>query len=562
VRTLLRTLLLTTAALSAAVAVYLVLTLPPSSLQLTGTRPQNMATGAYHIHTSRSDGTGTVDAVAEAAAKAGLQFVVLTDHGDGTIAAEPPAYRHGVLVIDALEIGTTDGHVVALNMARPTPYPLAGRGRDVVDDVHRWGGVAIAAHPDSPKPELRWRGMNTPVDGIEWINADSEWRDERPARLLATATRSIFRPAESVAALFSRPTRTLQRWDAILRSRAAVGLAAVDAHARISWREDEEPRQRTALAWPTYQTLFETLAQTVVLDRPLSGDAPSDAARVLAALAGGQSFSIVRALAWPATLQFTANGPAGTVVMGESVAVAGGAMSSIALSARVPEAAGARVALMRDGREIAAGQGSVLHLAPTPGSYRVEVSFPGSALPWIVSNPIRIVGEGDGASGGGPAIDQAPEVWNAIEPSATDWAVEKSPTSSGELSEDDRTVRLGFALGGGEPSGQYAALAAPVRDTNGVRRIDFVARSDRPRRISVQIRLPGHRGERWRHSVYLDETPRRLSLMLQDFEPAESGTSLRPNVALVQDLLFVVDTVNTLPGTDGEIAISEIRLGR
>ena len=44
---------------------------------------------------------GSVDEVAAAAAAAGLQFVVFTDHGDATRPPDPPAYRHGVLTIDA-----------------------------------------------------------------------------------------------------------------------------------------------------------------------------------------------------------------------------------------------------------------------------------------------------------------------------------------------------------------------------------------------------------------------------------------------------------------------------
>jgi hypothetical protein len=56
-----------------------------------------VAKGAYHIHSARSDGTGTIDEIAAAAARAGLQFVILTDHGDGTRAPEPPSYRSSVL---------------------------------------------------------------------------------------------------------------------------------------------------------------------------------------------------------------------------------------------------------------------------------------------------------------------------------------------------------------------------------------------------------------------------------------------------------------------------------
>ncbi len=73
--------------------------------------------GAIHVHTRRSDGTGTPEDVAAAAARAGLNFVILTDHGDGTLPPEPPVYRGGVLCIDAVEISTEGGHVLALGLS-------------------------------------------------------------------------------------------------------------------------------------------------------------------------------------------------------------------------------------------------------------------------------------------------------------------------------------------------------------------------------------------------------------------------------------------------------------
>ena len=107
--------------------------------------------GAYHIHTTRSDGHGDRAAVAAAAARAGLKFIILTDHGDGTRPPDPPAYIDGVLVLDGVEISTDAGHYVALDMPR-APYPLGGTADAVVEDVARLGGFGIAAHPDSPKP--------------------------------------------------------------------------------------------------------------------------------------------------------------------------------------------------------------------------------------------------------------------------------------------------------------------------------------------------------------------------------------------------------------------------
>jgi PHP domain-containing protein len=162
------------AALAAAIAVSIVLTLPPARVPLAagddGTIP-----GILHVHTNRSDGLGTPEQVAAAAARAGLKFVVFTDHGDATRTPDPPAYRSGVLCLDGVEISTSDGHYAVFDMPA-APYPLAGESRDVVDDVRRLGGFGIVAHPDSPKSELAWTDWATPFDAIELLNPDTSWR--------------------------------------------------------------------------------------------------------------------------------------------------------------------------------------------------------------------------------------------------------------------------------------------------------------------------------------------------------------------------------------------------
>jgi hypothetical protein len=103
----------------------------------------------------------------------------------------------------------------------------------VIDDVHRLGGWAVAAHPDSPRQNLRWRGQPLGVDGVEWLNVDSEWRSHTASAITATALRSAVRGPEAIASLFRSPPPGLARWDTMQRARPVVGLAAVDAHARL-----------------------------------------------------------------------------------------------------------------------------------------------------------------------------------------------------------------------------------------------------------------------------------------------------------------------------------------
>ena len=166
----------------AAILLWALLTLPPRSRAVDlSLWPQNQspptARGVFHVHSNRSDGSAAVEAIAAAAFRAGLQFIIFTDHGDGTRTPDPPIYRSGVLCIDAVEITTTGGHYIALGMPQ-SPYPLAGAPHAVVDDVRRLGGFGVVAHPTSPRAALEWTDFGLAYDGIEWLNGDSQWRDE------------------------------------------------------------------------------------------------------------------------------------------------------------------------------------------------------------------------------------------------------------------------------------------------------------------------------------------------------------------------------------------------
>src|SRR5262249_30687484 len=158
---------------------------------------------------------------------------------DATRPPDPPVYRHGVLCLDAVEISTTGGHYVVLDMGA-APYPLGGEARDVVDDVHRLGGFGIAAHPDSPKRELSWGNWYTAVDGLEILSLDTSWRARRAQygwkgkRQLLTAFATYpFRSAESIGTLLTPSPDAKRVWTRLASDWPTVGTGAVDAHARV-----------------------------------------------------------------------------------------------------------------------------------------------------------------------------------------------------------------------------------------------------------------------------------------------------------------------------------------
>ena len=131
--------------------------------------------GNLHIHSRDSDGGGSLDEIAAAASRAGLKFIVLTDHGDATGQPSAPVYREGVLCLGGVEISTAGGHYLAIGLPE-APYPLGGEARDVVEDVKRLGGFGIAAHPDSQGTICAGATGTTPFDALEIVNPDTSWR--------------------------------------------------------------------------------------------------------------------------------------------------------------------------------------------------------------------------------------------------------------------------------------------------------------------------------------------------------------------------------------------------
>jgi hypothetical protein len=520
--------------------------------------------GALHVHTRRSDGTGTVDEVAAAARRAGLQFVVFTDHGDGTRGFDVPVYRNGVLCIDALEISTNSGHVVAVGLPQ-TPFPLGGEAADVIEDVRRMGGVAIAAHPDSAQEALRWTDWMVPFDGVEWLNADSQWRDEDWQTLGRSLLTYPFRRAATLATLLDRPDELLARWDTLLRDRPVVAVAAADAHARLGPGEDPYGRS-LSLHVPSYEQLFRTLSVSIP-DREMHGDAAEDARIVLEAIRGGRLYSSIDALATPAIFSFTATSGPHSANMGERLTPSGPVMLRIRVNA--PE--GSSIRLLSDGETVAKGGPTTLdHEAPSePAVYRVEVDVPRSPgvppVPWIVSNPIYV--------GARPAED-APTKPVPISEStavytdgpATNWRIEKSVRSEGDIgvvrSVGGTQLLLRYGLGGTLSESPYVAAVVATGSSlarfNGVM---FTGNSMMPMRLRFQVRASGDGDRRWGRSVYLDDMMRTISIRFDEMLPLGTATG-RPVLEDIRDLLFVVDTVNTKQGASGQVLLDEIRYFR
>ena len=524
------------------------------------------ARGAYHIHSTRSDGTGSIDEIAAAAARAGLQFVIITDHGDGTRVPEPPRYRSGVLCIDAVELNTGGGHLVALG-ARPSPYPLAGTAAAVLEDVHRLGGMAIAAHPESPRGALQWRDWAPPIDGLEWLNADSEWRDEFLGSLGRLMLTYPMRPAETLTASLDRPVDALARWDALMDRRRVVGLAGADAHARFGFGRQTEPYQEGwHLPMPSYEASFRAFGLRVQLGTALSGDAARDAENILTHIRLGRLYSVIDGLATPGAFDFTANSGDRTANMGDYLDFRG----EVGLHVRAAAPNGARLSVLRNGTVLLETVDREAHFGVPrePAVYRVEISAPSAAgqppIPWLVSNPIyvgmRAVHRAAAPQAGEPAALRragiATEAWGAEASAGSTSALEPRGVPG-----DPAAIEWRYQLARGTPAGQYAAVRFPVDGLVGPDRLQIRARADRPMRVWVQLRasVVGS-GERWGRSIYLDEEYRSMDVRFADLAPLGQTSTIEPPLDKIDVVLLVVDTVNTPPGTGGAVRLAELWL--
>ena len=522
--------------------------------------------GAYHVHSTVSDGSGTPDAIARAAVASGLDFVILTDHGDGTRAVQPPRYVDGVLCIDAVEINTTDGHVVALGM-RPSSYPLAGPAVAVVEDIHRLGGMAIAAHPDSPRESLRWLDWSVPVDGVEWLNADSEWRDEFAIALGRMLVTYRLGPAQTLAALLDRPVQTLGRWDGMTQRAGVVGLAGADAHARLGLR-NHTSGDDTRWQWPvpSYEASFRTFSMRLVPERALTGEAEADARAVVSAITRGRAYTVIDGLAEGGTTEFRLTSGAWTAETGGILPIDG----PVVAEARVHGPVGTRLTLYRDGQPWYETDQPAFRVdvPATPSVWRLEAHVPNASgqppIPWMVTNPIYLdMYEAHRRAAAVPPPLSVTPMGLPVSAAVPERSVgSRSVLQARTVIDGRESSRWDFTLSPESPA-PYAALVIESLDLTGTDRLLLRARADPPMRLSVQLRHPSQSpdGERWGSSVYIDQVDREYEIPLSRFRPV-GGSANQPALDRVDRVLLVVDTVNHRPAHQGSLVIFHLAAGK
>ncbi len=349
--------------------------------------------GAIHVHSVQSDGSGTKESIAGEAKKAGLDYVVVTDHSVGPEARLDAGYYDSVLVMAGCEVNLPEGHFLYIphpdSMFRDYTAEMRNNLFEFDDEA-----IVIGAHPYSKKKPVSNQVLQK-LNAFEIVNADMVWRNIPLWSLIQTVAMYPFMNF-SINLLYRYPQTTMQMWK-MLQSQYDKNyhiFAGVDAHANIkitdSWR----------LEFPAYETVFKMFQTTILSKKPLSGDFMHDSRLVYDALKNGRSYISFGNLGNSKGFAFYAHDIGQTYFPGDTVARSGfGDNDTITLRVKVPAREKIRIYLKSHYDTVLVHDGPDLEFSTEKkGKYFAEVYKLRPELgydryqevPWIISNAIDV----------------------------------------------------------------------------------------------------------------------------------------------------------------------------
>ncbi|MFY9114958.1 MAG: CehA/McbA family metallohydrolase [Dethiobacteria bacterium] len=342
--------------------------------------------GNIHIHSSYSDGTGTIEEIANEANRAGLDFVIITDHLTRGGAADERRYGR-LMVIVGVELHKEANHLLALGAHEPID-DFTDTPQRSIDAVNQQGGFSFLAHPVETGSPLVTDGAAFPwtdwsvenYTGIELWNYCSQWKAE-----------ALSIPKILYWYLFDRdgpvkkgpPHEGIRRWDELTRERKVVAIGGTDAHAinhRLGFIK--------VIIFP-YVDLFRTINTYVMLEEELSANFEKARGQIFDALQEGRCYISLDRYGQSRDFYFGAFNAEKKVHMGSELEFGEGTSLMIKAPGRRP-----LIKIIKNGKPVCEKTDNNLILKVLErGTFRVEVYHRpkwGRPRPWIYSNPIYI----------------------------------------------------------------------------------------------------------------------------------------------------------------------------
>jgi hypothetical protein len=349
--------------------------------------------GVIHIHTKASDGSGTVADVMEAAEKANLSFIAITDHNvamtPADLAEDPP----DLPIISGEELSTTAGHFIALGLPASWEQPKTKDDRALLAAAGSVGAFRVLAHPFHPhNPWTDWKTAD--FDGMEIWNEDAAWRQNN----LLDLADALLLYGENDQLAFVRLARTPEenfaKWDELTQQRPVAGICAADTHARIRLGFGKDWR------FPGYVSSLKVAREHVLLSPAAGGGNPALAspAELVDAMKNGHSFCGLDALYPTDGFSFHVSNGSGSSGPGDTFHWTGAAHLDVAVP---PGSSLPLIKVFRDGRKIDEQQTRTIDEPISgPGRYRTEVFLRQPGLTgwgrwtlWVFTNPVYVTAQ-------------------------------------------------------------------------------------------------------------------------------------------------------------------------
>jgi hypothetical protein len=340
-----------------------------------------------HVHTPYSDGAWYHAQIAEAAAEAGIDLVIVTDHNVWVDGVE--GFYENVLLLVGEEVHDVQrlpqcNHLLVYG-AEAEMAPQDSDSQQLIEAAQEKGGLSFLAHPVERSSPLGPQLAAIPWDdwevngytGIKLWNYMSEFKALTQTRLAAIFY--AFYPDLGIKGPFRQ---ALQLWDRLLNEgRRVVVIGGADAHGN---RYSFGPIER--IVFP-YQYLFGCVNTHILIPGTLTRDLATDKAVIYEALRSGHCFVGYDALGPTRGFRFQARSGSNAVIMGDEL------KREAALIFQIEVPAPADIRLLCDSKVVARSHGQQLQFTTSvPGVYRVEV-YRRHRLrqkAWIFSNPIYV----------------------------------------------------------------------------------------------------------------------------------------------------------------------------
>ena len=353
--------------------------------------------GAIHIHSKFSDGTGTPEEIAAFANEVGLDYLILTDHN--TLAAKTlgfEKYYDKLLFIVGYEINDIQNknHYLVFGLDR-----LVGTFRDIggnefgcestakeyIKLIRENGGTGFIAHPFEKRnhfpqhPPFPWTEWNSDFfDGIEIWNHMSEWVED------LTDKNKIQRFLHPLKSVTSPEKNAVKKWDEINMRRKCPAIGSVDAHAH----KQNFLGFYTVEIFP-YKVLFKSIRTNVLIDDSVTPGNKADFEKakklVVKSLKEGRSYIVNNYYGDAKGFRFFGDYKGEKYDLGDEIILDSNKKAT--LNCFVPKPADVKLIMNGKCIDTASDNGGVWDV-DEPGSYRVECWIGDKA--WIFSNHIRI----------------------------------------------------------------------------------------------------------------------------------------------------------------------------